>query len=357
MECPKCGNFLDENETSCKNCGAKVKENTLNKISKGGGKTQTPTAEEKAAAQQEAIKAAQAQQGVQVQQVPAQQIQQQNIDPQEYIMLRQQLASAKKSSNLTLAIVVVLIAVVATFGGILLMKKLNPNETKSIREGSAGVTSPTDKKSEDPGENPSTQAEEPGSKKATSTDIEIGSYIFTFPSSYETNFQDGMGISIDYTNKVQFVYTIMNTVSYEEAYASQLDFKEYLDGVGFKVESYQEMTYNNRKWIVFSGVLNEMDAMYAITKMATQSTFQVTIFNLGYKSNSAVLTELGAIVDNAKVKSSTGDSGSSSSGDSSKPSGGSSSGSSGSKPSGGSSGSKPSGGSSQGQPSSGAVSA
>ena len=354
MECPKCGNFLDENETSCKNCGAKVKEGTvLNQVSKGGGKTQTPTEEEKAA-----VKQAQQAQVQQIQQTPVQpapvQQPQNNIDPQEYMMLRQQLASAKKNSSLTLAIVVILIAVVATFGGVLLMKKMNPNETKSIREGSADTSTSAQKQSEDPDStNPGTAVEEP----ATSTDVEIGSYVFTFPSNYETSFQDGMGISIDYANKVQFVYTIMNTVSYEEALSSQADFKEYLDGVGFAVQRYQETTYNNRKWIIFEGILNNMDAIYAITKLNNAATFQVTIFNLGYKPNSTVITELGTVVDNAKIKgtSSGGSSGgSSSSGSSSggnKSSGSSGSGSSGNKSSGGSS------GSGSKSPSSGAVEA
>ena len=61
MECPKCGNILDDNETSCKNCGAKIKENTLNSISKGGGRTQVPTEAEKAEVIREVQQAQQAQ--------------------------------------------------------------------------------------------------------------------------------------------------------------------------------------------------------------------------------------------------------------------------------------------------------
>ncbi|MBQ4031566.1 MAG: zinc ribbon domain-containing protein [Bacilli bacterium] len=345
MECPKCGNILDENETSCKNCGEKVKENTLNQVSKGGGKTQTPTEQEKAAAQRAAQEHAQAQ--AMAAQTQQQQIQN-NINQQEYMMLRQQMLSAKKNSNLTLALVVILIAVVATFGGILLMKKLHPSETKSIKESAAKQDSTV--KAEDPGSSPGTSTEPgtaPKEEVQTSTDIEIGSYIFTFPSNYETNFQDGMGISIDYTNKVQFVYTIMNSVSYESAKASMDDFKEYLNGVGFAVQSYQEQTIGNRKWIIFNGILNNMDAMYAITRLNSSATFQVTIFNLGYKTNSDVIAELGSVIDNARVKGTS--SGSQSSGSSSQ--GGSTQ-----KPSGGSS----QGGSSQGsssKPSSGAVEA
>ena len=130
MECPKCGNILDENETSCKNCGAKIKENTLNSISKGGGKAQLPSPEEKAEVQREQIEKAR---------IEAQKEAEAQAEIQDYIA-RQQLMAANKKNNMVLGIVVVMIAVTLIFGGILLHQKYSAKDSRAIKDNSNSAT-------------------------------------------------------------------------------------------------------------------------------------------------------------------------------------------------------------------------
>jgi len=347
MECPKCGNFLDENETSCKNCGAKIKENTLNQISKGGGKTKTPTEEEKAEAKAEQIKKMQEEQRAQQQaQAEAEKnaAQENSISQEEYVMLQRQLASARKNTNFTLGIVIILIVVFATFGGVLLFHKINSDSFRAIKSTNSDVEDNVTTKKENPSTEPQSpsgstgsEAKEDGQKSITNTtDVQIDDYVFSFPNNYQTQLQDGMGISVDYYNKIQFVYTIMKDVSYQDSLNTAKDFKSYLNEVGFKVNNYEEKTYTNRKWLIFYGTLKDMDSMYAITSIGTGATFQVTIYNLGNKSNDDVYVELTSIVNGAKTKGSSGNNNPGSGGSSS---GGSSSGTSKNKPSTGSTGS------------------
>ena len=284
MECPKCGNILDENETSCKNCGAKVKENTLNSVSKGGGTTQVPTEEEKA----KVIQERQAQQQAQQQAMQAQQ--EYYNQQQEYMMMQQQMMQARKSNNLTLVLVVILIIIVATFGGILYFTHVKGGGTTALSEKSQ----------------PETEAEkgvEPSSTEpeAEDVDIKLGRFTITIPAYYDTTLKDNMGISKDVPNQVQLVYTIMSTISYQKVVEGSETFKQDLGSLGFSVTSYKEETYDGRKWMIFDGVLQERNAMYAVTSVDGYATFQVTIFNLGARSREDLYKELTAIVNGIKT--------------------------------------------------------
>ncbi len=279
MECPKCGNILDDNETSCKNCGAKVKENSFNTISKGGGRTQVPTEEEKA----EVIREVQ-----QAQQVQAQQ-QYNDVNSQNYMMFQQQMMTNQKNNNMTLALIVGLIIIVATFGGILLFTRTKGDGTTALK----GAT---------PSEEASSKAvQEVETEEPEDVDVKIGRFTITMPGNYETTLKNNMGISKDVANQVQLVYTIMSTMSYSKVVNGSETFKSDLASLGFTVANYKEEVYGGRTWLIFSGTLQERPAMYAVTAVDSYATFQATIFNLGGKSNEALYNELTVVVDGIKT--------------------------------------------------------
>lgn len=348
MLCPKCGNILDESETSCKNCGAKVKENTLNSISKGGGKTQTPTEQEKREVKEEQIRKAKEQEAIlkaaEQNQVQAMSIEQNvgntSVNQQEYYMLQQQIVNARKNNNITLAIVIGLIIIVSAFGAILLGKKINSTQvltstdkTPTITDSSSKTINNEEEQQPEAPKSESGSGSDAGTSNVGKTDVQLGNYTFSFPNNYQTELQDGMGISLDYYNKVQFVYTVMNNISYEDSVKGAEEFKKYLGEAEFAVSEYGEYTFSNRKWLIYNGILHDMNSLYAITKIDSNSTFQVTIYNLGSKNTNDLFVELTSIVDNAKNKNGGTIGGSNSSGGNGSGNNGSSgkSGSSGSK--------------------------
>ena len=274
MLCPRCGNILDESETSCKNCGTKI------------------TQAEVAADENQPIEYEQ----VNVQPQPdAQQVEyEQPVQPvaeavqyQEQPVYQQQYVPNKeKMNNKILIIAIVLIVVVSVGIGFLMIKK-----AQSTEAGDINAISGSEKNID--------------TKMSTATEIEMYGYKITIPSNYETKVDNLMVYSVDYKNKVQLVFTIMRNVSYDSIAQAPEDFKNDLQTLGFDVESYSELRVGERRWLLYNVILSEKnssyDAIYAITSMGVDgSTFHVTIINVGAKTKNSVFSEIGDFLDKAE---------------------------------------------------------
>ena len=276
MLCPKCGNILDDSETSCKNCGAKVKSSSLGKAAK----EEVPKVEEpKVEVQPEEVPV---QEEVYYDEGMYEQNYQYDMSQDEYDSLRQNVDYSKKNNNSVLIIVIVLVCVVTVFIGFLVVKQLRGDDIKA-----------TEATTVDPGKNlePSTT-----DLQGQETVVKLNGYTFTVPGIYTVEASEEMVIARDYDNKVQLVFNVMLDVPYEEVLLKSKEYEVYLNELGFAVDSYKEVKFSNRNWLIFDGVLNDRNSMYAITALGSNDSFQVTIYNFGKKTNNAIYSELGKII-------------------------------------------------------------
>jgi len=301
MLCPRCGNILDESETSCKNCGAKVKDfETVNEVDQSVEMEQNDVAQVDSQANVEIyhsegfIQAEQPEydQDIQPEFEQVVQPEMEAVQYQEqYVSEPQGLVISKNNervNNKVLLIAIVLIVVVSVAIGGLMIKKASGTGAENLK-----AITDNESRNMDSG------------KISSATPIEMYGYKLTIPANYETRTDNLMVYSVDYKNKVQLVFTIMRNVSYEELLNAPDSFKSDLQTLGFDVESYSELRVEDRRWLVYSGTLNEKDAsydaLYAVTSMGVDgSTFHVTIINVGVKTKNSVFVELGGILDKAE---------------------------------------------------------
>jgi len=291
MICPRCGNILDESETSCKNCGTKVTQAEIaadenqpieRNVTDVAPTPQQPVEEVPQDASQQVPLEQPVQPALEAVQYKEQYVQEQPVYQQQLVSNR-----GEKMNNKILIIAVALIVLVSVGIGVLMINKAQgtgANNIKAISDAEKNMDS---------------------DKIASSTQVEMYGYKLTIPSNYETKVENLMVYSVDYKNKVQLVFTIMRNVPFEELVASPEGFKSDLESLGFAVESYNDFRVEDRRWLVYSGTLSEKDssydALYAISAIGTDgSTFHVTIINVGAKTKNSVFAEIGDFLDKAE---------------------------------------------------------
>ena len=308
MECPKCGMEIGENETSCKNCGERIKHVDISK---------TEDEEEKEEEVSEEV--------AETEDIGSESV--------TYITPEQYVATQKKSNrgSMILPIIVVLIILIITFISIFVSKQIFGKHGTAISEPTGIEDTPgrTSKK------DPENKTGEDGTKKAESpvtTEVVIGSFVFSIPNNYAVTVEkENSYRAYDANNKVNLVFTIAGATDYQTFYAGREAFVKSLSDTKLVVKSYQEEMYEGRKWFVIKGEIESVATMYAVTSIGKSSTFHVTIVNLGVRTNEEIFTEVTKIVSNVRMKdnSSSDNSGSINNGGSNSGDNGSGSGSSG----------------------------
>ena len=288
MLCPRCGNVMGDKETSCKNCGEKVKEaNVLPGVKTAADGTTTPKETQGVITPTKIKRDFVSHQVKETAKYNAVGF----LTPQEYRDASQQYR--KKENSWVIFIVVFLIVLVLGYGGIFVYKNIFGSKGSSVNSDTAH------KAVESPEEEPSSGN---SGNQVQYTYLDIGDYSIPILSRYDSFVDGSMGVSVDKKAGVQLVFTIMNDKTYSQNVSDQLVFKAELEEYGFAVQSNKEETYNGRKWLVYKGILKDTNAIYAITEFKSTSTFQVTILNIGSRTDESILTEVGESIDKAKFK-------------------------------------------------------
>lgn len=295
MECPKCGMEIGENETSCKNCGERIKLVDVSKVEEEKDEEKEEDSEE--VSETEDI----------------------GSESVTYITPEQYVATQKKSNrgSMILPISIALVVLIIGFISIFISKQLFGKHGTAVSdptviEDTPGRTSKKDSSKDDGEGNGTKKVEDP-----VNTEVVIGSFVFAIPNNYAVSLEkENSYRAYDANNKVNLVFTIAGATDYQSFYASRESFIKSLAGTKLVVKSYQEERYDGRTWFVIKGEIESVSTIYAVTSIGKASTFHVTIVNLGVRTNEEVFNEVSKIVANVRIKDSSSGNNNGSSGNS-----------------------------------------
>ena len=252
MNCRKCGNLLNENDTFCKVCGEAVNNGQV----MGSQPVQQPMQQPM-------------QQPVQPQmmQQPQQPMQQPNYGMPNNMMGQNSVQPApNKSGSSFVIILVILLVAIAGLGAFIGYKVLSNNETKQVDKEKDNKTKDTDR---DKDKDKEKEPEKPVIAENKNV-FEISGYKFTIPSELKYQNESGM-LTISDSKTFQANFSV-DYYKYEDVVANPQSVAEEIKAMGVGIVNSVERNIGGRKFYLYQIQYTDVSAIFYLTKLDTYTS-------------------------------------------------------------------------------------